>query len=127
MTFFIFDTEGAEDSPLTFGARIKRPNTSRNMELLTQGVVSSIEYKAYAKASLTLTDSGTLTVSDVVLDTPSSGDIWRSGGKFNFVATIPAVAFPDSGWYQVEVRINLTSGDPIDLWINHHALERLGS
>jgi hypothetical protein len=124
-----FFTEGKEDAPLTFAARITYPNASYNKTPITQSVVDSITYKVFDKQTGIQTASSTFTVADTVFDTYQTGDAWRSGGAgYNFAATVPASAFPKSGKYRIEIQLSLTgSSMPIDLWINHLAAERLSS
>lgn len=113
-----------EDSTATVLARITARNgsgaaTGRNGEgkFLQQANVSSISYALYNLSSstpTTATETGTLMVSSVVLDTVvTSQELWPLDTiGYNFLTDIPATWIATGGdEYQLEYKFTLTGGE----------------
>lgn len=86
---------------------------------IQQADVSSITLTVIDKTSKeTVIDEQSLTVSQVLLDTPvSSTQVWTQGGSYNFKHDMPAGSFPDPNHvYWTRYTITLTGGlDPVFL------------
>ena len=91
-----------------------RKNSSQNLVALVPADVSSITRKVFKTSDgSTVIGPTTLTISDTILASLSTGTIWTVDTTgFNFVDTVPPTAFPDGDTeYQIEYKITLTGGE----------------
>ena len=97
-------------------------------EMLQQSDISSISYRVVDKDDGDATPStGTLTISDVVFDTPQTASVddrWPASAPsvvYNFGGEIPGSAFPDGGKTYF-VLVNATVGSSVvTLYCGLHA------
>ena len=110
----INQVEWVEDSDAYVLARIMRKNSLHNLVPVLQINLASVIRKVIRTSdTTTVLGPTTLVISNVVLDTLSTGNIWTIDTTgFNFIDDIPAAAFPTGGEeYQVEYKFTLTSGE----------------
>lgn len=116
-----FQVSFTEDSPATILGRVTARNGSGSAtgvsgegNWIQQADVSSITYETFdLEAPTTVATSGTLTVSDAILDTPvTSTAIWtKDSTGYNFIHDLPAAAFPSGGRVvRIEYEITLAGG-----------------
>lgn len=99
----VFELQGFEQADLPIRARV----TDADGTALLRAGISSIAY-IVKNAAGTTTASGSLTVNSVISDTLSS---WiEDATGYNFAATIPAAAFPDTGHHRVQIKFTLANG-----------------
>ncbi len=99
---------------------------------LLQADISSITWKSVNKAAPTVNvASGSLTVSDVILDTvltQSDNPDWTHGIGYNFATVIPGSAFPSGNkTYVVVITVTPVSGDPIIITREHKTSPTYGT
>lgn len=92
-------------------ARVMGHDGSYNAAAITQADVQSITYKVVdANNDHTATASGSLSASDVILDTLNTGDIWTVDSTgFNFSHQLPSTAIDtENHVFIVEYKMTLT-------------------
>lgn len=126
----IFKTKFNEDGSAYVMARAMRKNSSQNLVALVPADVSSVVRRVFTTSDgAVVIGPTTLTVSDVILGSLSTGTIWTVDTTgFNFVDTVPATAFPDGDTeYQIEYKITLTGGEVFWLLVSGTSLAVLTS
>lgn len=127
-----------EDNPKTLMDRIQSIAGTN----ITQATITGITYQTFEYASQSDAEqdingteigaSATLTVADVVFDTPQTTAPWDTtldSVGFNFKFTVPAARFPTGGkWIVVEPRFDPSSGDDFNgtIWIIEVLARRAG-
>ena len=79
---------------------------------LTQAGVTSITWKCFDRDDNdTMTDSGTLTKTEVIFDTPQLGNNWPYSDGYTFKWLLPKTALPNGGHrYKAEIIVTPTAG-----------------
>jgi hypothetical protein len=92
-------------------ARIYKATAAYAEQAIAQSDVSTITYEVFNKSSGASLATGSLTVSDVVLNALSTGNIWTVDSTgFNFVWIASRSLFTASVTHRIAVTITLTSG-----------------
>lgn len=110
----VYKAKWNEDGSAYVMARVMRKNSSQNLVAVVQSDLSAISRRVFTAADgATVIGPTSLTITDVILNTLSTGTAWTTDSTgFNFVDTIPATAFPTGDTeYQVEYKFTLTGGD----------------
>lgn len=119
-----------EDGSAYVLARVMRKNSSQNLVAAQQADLTSVTRKVFlvADESVVLGPT-TLTISDVVLNSLSTGSIWTVDATgFNFIDTVPPTAFPvGDSEYRIEYKFTLTGGEVFWLLVSGTALPVLSS
>lgn len=122
MSAQVYQSIGWEDTPATFLARVEGVAG----DPITQAGLSGITYAVTDMAGdgSTQVTTGTVTVATAISDSLVTGDSrWtRDETGYNFVATLPAAAFPNGNrTYRVELKFTETSGNVFPLVFSHYA------
>jgi len=126
----VFKTKWNEDGSAYVMARAMRKNASHNLVALVPADVSSVVRRVFTTSDETvILGPTTLTVSDVILASLSTGNIWTADTTgFNFVDTVPPTAFPNGETeYRIEYKITLTGGEVFWLLVSGTSLAVLTS
>lgn len=97
--------------------------------LVTQATISSIEMKVFNNSTgAQIGVTTTLTVSDVIFDTPQFDYGWTGNTGYNFRYTIPGSFFPDGGIDQrIEIIATATGGEKIPIAVLTASIKDLKS
>ena len=119
-----------EDGTAYVLARILRKDSNHAMSVPATSDFSSITRGVYlTRTSTAVLAATTLTTTNVVLSSLSTGNIWTADSTgFNFIDTVPSSGFPDGGEvYTLEYKFTLASGEVGWMTIHATAMNMLGS